>query len=320
MLTVLLATRNRAQILHRVLESYRCLQQPETGWKLVVVDNGSADGTAELIASFSDLLPLHSLCEPRVGKNFAINAGLELIEGDLVVFTDDDVFPYPDWLVELRKIADAQPEYSMFGGAIVPRWEVTPPHWIEWVELSPVYALTGPWMKEGPIAPFFIYGPNMSVRSNVFQSGMGFNTSIGPRGSSYPMGSETELILRLYRQGHKGWHVHSAVVEHFIRKEQLQKAWVMKRAIRFGRGEYRVSHAEAAPPAKMSMGIPKGLEDLVRKMIKEGLFMIAATAALKRAAAFRSHWRFNFLRGQAIEAWILTQEQRAQAKSAPPTA
>lgn len=313
MLTVLLATRNRAKLLPDVLESFCNLREPSSGWKLVVVDNGSTDQTARVIASFANRLPLSSVLEPRMGKNMALNAGLGLIEGDLTVLTDDDVFPAADWLVELQKAAAAQPGYSIFGGTIVPRWELPPPPWIKWVELSPVYALTGPWMKEGPIAPDFIYGPNMMVRSNVFQSGMRFNTSLGPQGVSYPMGGETEFISRLDRQGHKGWHVPSAVVEHFIRKEQLEKAWVMKRAIRFGRGAYRSSQGIVPNPSRVQHGIPKSL---LWKMVKEGLFLAAATASFKRAATFRSHWRFNFLRGQAIEARYLALEQRAQTKSA----
>ncbi len=68
MLTVLLATRNRARILGNVLESYRLLQQPRTGWKLIVVNNGSTDETAEVIASFKSRLPLDSVRELTTGK------------------------------------------------------------------------------------------------------------------------------------------------------------------------------------------------------------------------------------------------------------
>ncbi len=123
MLTVLMATRNRARILGEVLDSYGRLQPPSSGWKLVVVDNGSTDETAPVIASFANRLPLHSVREPKLGKNFALNTALGLVEGDLVVFTDDDAFPASDWLLQLRKAADTQPGYSMFGGTIVPRWE-----------------------------------------------------------------------------------------------------------------------------------------------------------------------------------------------------
>src|SRR5271169_1127428 len=236
MLTVLLATRNRAQILRGVLEAYCHLEAPPSGWKLVVADNGSTDQTSEVIASFRGRLPLHSVSEPTLGKNEALNAGLELVEGDLVVFTDDDAFPRADWLIRLRKAADTQMGYSIFGGAIAPRWEVSPPAWIEWVHRGPVFSLTDFSQMEGPIGSPWVFGPNMAIRSKIFQSGIRFDPLIGPGRSDYAMGSETELLLRLDRQGHKAWHVASAVVEHLIRKEQLEKRWIWQRAIRFGRG------------------------------------------------------------------------------------
>jgi glycosyltransferase involved in cell wall biosynthesis len=309
MLTVLLATRNRANILRDVLEEYCRLQLPSSGWKLVVVDNGSTDHTAEVISSFAGRLPLHSVVEPKLGKNFALNTGLELVEGDLVVFTDDDAFPNGDWLVRLRKAADDQPAYSMFGGAIVPRWEAPPPSWVQWLDLGPIFTITPPAMKEGELTPVtMVQGPNMAIRAGVFQSGMRFDTSIGPRGSSYAMGSETEILLRLSRQGHKAWHVQGAVVEHFVRREQLTKAWILQRAIRYGRGWYRM-----APAAKLWIGVPRNLfVDIPR----EGLFMCTAFVLFKRRALIRSRWRFNYLRGQAIEARILARELSAQTQSA----
>lgn len=314
MLTVLLATRNRARILRDVLESYIHVQQPASGWKLIVVDNGSTDETAEVVSSFKSRLPLHYVSEPRLGKNHALNTGLGLVEGDLLVFTDDDAFPHPDWLVELRKAADTQLSYTIFGGVVVPRWEIPPPHWIQWIELSPVYALTSPSLKEGPIPPLLVFGPNMAVRTRVFQSGMRLDPSIGPRGCDYPMGGETEFLVRLSRQGYKAWHAHEAVVEHLIREAQLNKAWVLQRAIRYGRGNYRMLCAEGITSRKTWVGIPRRL---FRDIPKEVLLMGIACLFLKREAAFRSAWHFNFLRGQAIEARILSRQQRGERNRLP---
>ena len=146
----------------------------------MIVNNGSTDHTDQVIASFADRLPIQSVLEPKSGKNYALNAGLDRVEGDLTVLTDDDVFPAPDWLVHLRKAADELPEYSMFGGRIIPRWEVAPPAWIQWINLGPIFTTTPPSMKEGPIPAHLIFGPNMAIRSNIFQSGIRFDSSIGP--------------------------------------------------------------------------------------------------------------------------------------------
>jgi glycosyltransferase involved in cell wall biosynthesis len=309
MLTVLLATRNRAQILREVLESYAKVQSPPSGWKLLVVDNGSTDQTAQVLADFADRLPLRALSEPKAGKNVALNRGLTLAEGDLVVFTDDDAFPHSEWLVQLRKAADAHPEYAMFGGAIVPRWAVSPPHWVRWIDdPGPVYTITGPSLKEGPVDAVLVFGPNMAVRNRLFQAGVRFDPGMGPRGTSYPMGSETDLLVRLERQGHKAWHVQNAVMEHFIRKEQMEKSWVLQRAVRYGRGRFRMSLN-----VKLWRGIPR---HLFRDIPREGMLIVAAWISFRQKALFQAQWRFNTLRGMASEARAMARERQAQSQSA----
>lgn len=303
MLTVLFATRNRASLLKEVLAAYSQLHSPAGGWKLVVVDNGSTDQTAHVLESFQSRLPVQSRTEKQHGKNFALNAGLSLIEGDLTVFTDDDTFPHPDWLVQMRKAVDTQTEYAMFGGAIQPRWQAAPPAWIAWVNQSAAYTLTDSSRCEGPVEPQEIYGPNMAVRTSLFQTGMKFDTAIGPRGASYAMGSETEVLLRLGRQGHKAWYVPSAVVEHFIREEQLKKDWVWKRAVRFGRGQHRLYGAEGSRHQTKWMGMQ------LPKMFKQAVLMATAWLTRQHEAAFRAHWRLNVFRGEAIEARLLSRER-----------
>jgi len=312
MLSVLMATRNRARILRDVLESYCHLQRPPSGWKLVVVDNGSSDQTSQVIGSFANRLPLFSLWEPKPGKNDALNAGLSLVEGDLTVLTDDDVFPHVDWLLELREAADLQPSFSIFGGPILPRWEVSPPPWIRWVPTDPSFGVNDQWTQDGPLPASRLHnimGPNMAIRTSIFQSGIRFDSSIGPCGSSYPMGSERELLLRLSDQGHKAWYVRGAVVEHLVRAEQMDEAWVLQRAIRFGRGIHRLSRNP-----KLWGGMPR---HLFRDIPKEVFRMAVARVFFRREALFRAHWRFNFLRGEAVEARILARERRAQAQSCP---
>ena len=304
MLTVLLATKNRAPILRDVLESYCRLQAPAAGWKLVVADNGSTDQTLQLLDSFARRLPMQSVSEAKPGKNFALNSALKFLEGDLAVFTDDDAFPAADWLLRLRQAADTHAEYSMFGGTVLPRWEIPPPPWVQWIkDPGPVYTLSDPSLKEGSVEPFLVFGPNMAIRSRIFESGVRFDTSIGPSGTSYPMGSETEILMRLGRQGEKAWHVHGAVVEHLVREQQMTQDWVLQRAIRFGRGQYRLSSG-----VKLWNGIPR---HLLRDIPKEFARIGAAWLTLQPGAAFRSRWRLNVLRGKAMEARMMARERNA---------
>ena len=305
MLTVLFATRNRATLLRAVLESYCQLTPPASGWKIVVVDNCSTDSTSQVLSSFAGRLPLQSTIEPKLGKNFALNTGLELVEGDLTVLTDDDVFPRPHWLVQLRRVVDTRVSYSIFAGAILPRWEIPPPDWITWIgDQGPVYTLTDPSLAEGPVAAHLVFGPNMAIRSNIFESGIRFDCNIGPSGTDYPMGSETELVVRLCRAGHKAWYTKTSAVEHFIRKEQMTQEWVLLRAIRWGRGRFRIS-----PGQKLLFGVPRFL---FRDLPKELALMAVARISFKQDSLFQARWRFNTLRGMAIEARKMSHGSREE--------
>ncbi len=315
MLTVLLATRNRAAVLRNTLESFCRLQSPASGWKLIVVDNGSTDNTAGVLESFAGRLPLLAVAERRLGKNVSLNTGLALVEGDLTILTDDDVFPRPDWLVQMQRAADAQPQYSIFGGTIVPHWGAPPPGWVWWLELSPIYTVTDPGLEEGPISPLFIFGPNMAIRSAIFQSGGRFDGTIGPRGANYAMGSETEFVLRLEQQGHKAWFVRGAVVGHLVGAEHLTTAWVMRRAVRFGRGQYRLFYKELLAGAKVWRNQPIYI---YREIVQEGLAAAWAWVTFKRQSHFVARWRFNYRRGQAIAARLVARELRAEAEASSP--
>jgi glycosyltransferase involved in cell wall biosynthesis len=306
MLAVLFATRNGSQTLPAVLEAFTRLQSPSTGWKLIVVDNGSTDRTREIISSFEPRLPLTYRFEERLGKNAALNTGLADLEGDLAVFTDDDVFPHPDWLVRLRAAADAHRSYSMFGGVILPRWESAPPYWLKWAPAGPVFTLTDPLLMEGPTDAGNLFGPNMAIRAEVFKSGTRFDTSIGPRGTNYAMGSESELVERLGRQGHKAWHVQDALVEHFIRDYQTNESWVLRRAVRFGRGQLRLQ--EAAEPETISswLGVPPRV---FPRMFKRGIRIAKAWLSSNEQELFSARWEFNCLLGHVLEARPLRRDR-----------
>jgi L-malate glycosyltransferase len=308
MLTVLFATKNRAKLLARVLESFSQLKVPEGGWRLVVADNGSTDDTVAVLNSFRRSLPLEFLIEKTPGKNSALNAGLVLVEGDLTVLTDDDVFPQANWLIELRRAADEHSEFTMFAGTIAPKWERIPPRWTNWIDLGPVFTLTDPGLKEGETRPFLVFGPNMAIRSKIFESGIRFNPEIGPRGSNYAMGSESELTTRLGDLGHKAFFVPEAVVGHYIRQEQLSTVWVMKRAFRYGRGFFRLFRMGELDQRRMSrrMGIP---EILIQETREACFALREAVLTFEWEVIFRACYQVNFLRGQIVEARKIIREE-----------
>ena len=302
MLTVLMPTCNGAKTLPEVLDAYCKLESPDGGWKLIIVDNGSTDSTKEIIASFRSRLPLIYVFEPTLGKSVALNTGLLSITGDLVVMTDDDALPRPDWLVQMRLAADSQPSFSIFGGAIVPHWEVPPENWIlEWTDGT--LAITDPAWEEGPIVVTRVYGPNMAVRSEIIKAGFKFDTSLGPAGSRYQCGDETDFLQRLANSGFRAWHCKRAVVAHMIRKDQMKKEWVLRRAIALGRAYYRWQHMQYSPaPPVLLLGIPRYM---IREILEQAVRVARAKLSQDANIVFEERWRLHYLVGRAIEGRIL---------------
>lgn len=310
-IAVVLATRNGARTLPLALAGHAALRPAPAPHRLVAVDNGSTDDTPAILAAARDRLPLTVLREGGRGKNRALNRALpEAAGADLVVFTDDDVVPEPDWLERLWAAATAQSGHALFGGAIRPHWLAPPPRWIfDWgVHLGVAYAVTEP-RPSGPIPADLVWGPNMAVRGSVLREGHRFDERVGPDGSAaYGMGSETEFTVRLQRLGHRAFFVAEAAVGHIVRPEQTTEAWVLGRAFRHGLGFHRYH----PPPPRGRLprvgGLPAGFA------VKLAAYRAAAAAARALPASrarFRVMWQAEWLRGAA--GFLRRQAQRPPA-------
>jgi glycosyltransferase involved in cell wall biosynthesis len=102
---VILPTKDRDGLLQRQLEAL--VEQTYTGpWELIVADNGSRDGTLELLETFSSRLPLRVvLAGERVGAAYARNRGAAAAVGDYLLFVDDDDEVAPHWLSAMAAAA-----------------------------------------------------------------------------------------------------------------------------------------------------------------------------------------------------------------------
>src|SRR5262249_4130674 len=96
--TVVIPTYNRASRLGDLL---RCLtNQGEALARVVVCDDGSSDGTAEVVRSFADRLPVVYAHQENRGfrAGQARNLGIARAVGEVIVFVDDDVLVAPDFV------------------------------------------------------------------------------------------------------------------------------------------------------------------------------------------------------------------------------
>lgn len=240
-IVVIFATFNGAKWIEQVLEGYARELGSEVSWRLLIVDNGSTDETADIIRRYADILPLKQLREERPGKNSALNAALKDVINCSAnfIFSDDDAIPergfFNAWHEEFEKRRD----YDLFAGTVIPEFSGLDISSIEKYDrwFPEVYAQN--IRPSGRIDASEIFGPNMGVRNRVFSSGIQFDENIGPShvDRNYPMGSETEFSVRASEiLGLSSWFVANASVRHITRPQQAQERYILERATRHGRG------------------------------------------------------------------------------------
>lgn len=102
LVSIIVCTKNRADSLKKTLECISRVSVPDgVTAEFLVVDNGSKDDTPLVIESSKTLfqdIRLIPLFEPKPGKSRALNRALSVARGDVILFTDDDVLPPPNWI------------------------------------------------------------------------------------------------------------------------------------------------------------------------------------------------------------------------------
>ncbi|MCU1679169.1 MAG: glycosyl transferase family 2, partial [Frankiales bacterium] len=129
------------------------------------------------------------------GLSGARNTGIELAQGAILVFLDDDAVPQAGWLDSLRALY-ARPEVTGVGGVAEPAWEGSAPTWMPdeflWVVGCSYVGLP---TDVAPVRNFI--GANMSFRSSAFRTAGMFSSELG-RVGTLPVGcEETEFAIRL---------------------------------------------------------------------------------------------------------------------------
>lgn len=117
-LTVVLPVRNGASTIRGQLDAVLRCEWDDGRWELLVVDNGSTDGTAEILAEYV-------LRDPRVrvvqaldhaGLSHARNVAVEHARGRAVAFCDDDDAVDPGWV---RAMGEALREHPVVASRMV---------------------------------------------------------------------------------------------------------------------------------------------------------------------------------------------------------
>ena len=211
--SVVIPTFNRCRSLERALDALRRQTLDPASFEVVVVDDASDDGTAEMLAARRDP---YALGIERHGVNrgpaAARNTGLRRVVAPVVAFTDSDCEPAPSWLTAgLDAIAE---------GAVVVQGRTLP---------TPDATL-GPWSYTQRIESLsgLFETCNMFFLTRALRDAGGFDESIGN------FGEDTAAALAVLRRGGTATFASQAVVHHevsdpgvrwFLRWARLYENW-----------------------------------------------------------------------------------------------
>jgi len=265
-ISVMLSTFRRSKVLEITLESFCIMQTGSLRWEILLVDNADDHETYQACQKFQGRLPLKYMIERRQGKNSGLNKAIQGAQGELFIFTDDDVIVQPDWLMEIWRGTRRWPKDGLFGGRIVPQWpEGRPPFEdIKKDFFCSSYSIADWDSPEGPYDAGKVWGPNVAIRKHIFNQGYRFNPHVGPSGQNYIMGSETELTRRLQKDGFRAIYLPKAVVRHYIRPEQMTERWLYGRAFRYGRQEAMNEPPNGYP---IFLGAPRYLYRIILRLL-----------------------------------------------------
>jgi GT2 family glycosyltransferase len=129
--SIVVPTYNRVDRLGRVLQALADQTVPATDIEVIVVSDGSTDGTADYLSGDDLPRPVVAVLQDNGGPAAARNGGLRRATADLVLFIDDDVIPTETLVAEHLAAQRAHPGTVVIGPMLTP-----PDHpmqvWVRW--------------------------------------------------------------------------------------------------------------------------------------------------------------------------------------------
>ncbi|RUW67241.1 MULTISPECIES: glycosyltransferase [unclassified Mesorhizobium] len=236
-------TRDRVDVLEACIASIQaaCLAYPAFPAELVVVDNGSRDGTPERLASIAEKsqVPITALSEPRPGLAAARNAGLARARGRVLVFVDDDCKLERTYLRDLQRHYASGEKWLIRGGRVELGDARDLPFTIKRCEqrqrLTPAVHPGG-----------FVLGCNMTMHRDVAARIGPFDERFGA-GGALRSAEDTDYLVRAMLLGMPVEYVPDMTIFHHHGRRDRKAIDRLHRDYHFGNGALCLKHIRRAP-------------------------------------------------------------------------
>jgi GT2 family glycosyltransferase len=214
--TVVVCTYNGERTIRDCLEGILALQYDD--FEVVVVDDGSTDGTAAIVAEY----PFALIRTENRGLSNARNTAMAAANGDVVAYVDDDAWPDPHWLTYLAAAFGSSTYVAVGGPNLPPPGDGMLADCVADAPGGPVHVLLSD--REAEHLP----GCNLAVRTSALAAIGGFDPQFRTAGD------DVDVCWRLREKGGTlGFHP-AAMVWH-RRRSSLLAYWRQQRG--YGRAE-----------------------------------------------------------------------------------
>lgn len=227
--TIAMCTHNHADRLVRTLADLHGLRLPRAPWELLIIDNGSKDSTAQVLAqhAWPAGWQVRAVYEPKLGLSNARNRAIAEARGEFIVFIDDDETPDADWLCAYERLVEAHAP-DAFGGRIEVLFEGPRPPWL----VDDLLGFLGQCDHGGQVMPLVsdetpFFGGNFGFRRSAAATVGNFDPGLGRQGKVNVGGEEVQFYERLLAAGFKVWWTPESVIHHRIQSEKLHRRYFL---------------------------------------------------------------------------------------------
>ena len=241
--SVIVPTRDRLASLAVALDALRRQREAEP-FELVVVDDGSTDGTGDFVAGLAAAGALVHVRGAGRGPAAARNAGIARAGGELIACTDDDCEVSADWVSRLRARL-LETGAGAVGGRVVAAPDASRPARISQAITNGVAQVLN---SEGP-GTVFLTSNNVAYRADALRAAGVFDVGCTEAG-----GEARELHERLRARGLRLVYDNRIVVAH--RPRMGWRGFVRQQAA-YGRGArryYGLPRGGSSRPEGMGLG------------------------------------------------------------------
>jgi GT2 family glycosyltransferase len=195
-ISILIPTRNRRDRLLATLDALDRQKLDGARPELVVVDNGSRDGTMDALKERKARIQVMGMDEARKGASFARNRALPLLRSPIVLLLGDDMVPEDDGLIAGHLALHREhpePGYGVLGQV---RWAEPVDPFMRWLEEAG-FQFSFDHIEAGPVDPAaYLYSSHASLKTETLREAGGFDAEHFPF-----LMEDTELGIRLRRHG-----------------------------------------------------------------------------------------------------------------------